>query len=270
MSTTYPSRLSNAEWIYLQPNRPQLPRRGRPRTPPPRRILDAICYVVRAGCVWRYLPSSFPAQQTVYYHVRRFRLRGIWHLPYSVLHRVERERVGRNAQRSAALTDAQRVKTVEESAGISGYDGHKGVKGRTRHLVVDALGLPIAVYVTPPTCPTPAATRRLLRRLAHQSTPELRASHALGHQRHVVELPTTVGRGQPPSERHTRCYMCSAAREECGLSASAMDSDSSLPHSCAQWSFCTFPVRRPRRPLRSVCAGRGSGVCIYQLLPAVL
>jgi putative transposase len=41
------------------------------------------------------------------------------------------------------------VKTVEESAGISGFDAHKRVKGRKRHLLVDTLGIPISIYVTP-------------------------------------------------------------------------------------------------------------------------
>lgn len=45
--------------------------------------------------------------------------------------------------------DAQSVKTVEESAGISEFDAHKCVKGHKRHLLVDTLGLPIMVYVTP-------------------------------------------------------------------------------------------------------------------------
>ena len=45
--------------------------------------------------------------------------------------------------------DAQSVKTVEEPARISGYDGHKRVKGRKWHLLVDTLGLPVSICVTP-------------------------------------------------------------------------------------------------------------------------
>jgi putative transposase len=45
--------------------------------------------------------------------------------------------------------DAQSVKTVEESGRIRGYDAHKCVKGRKRHLLVDTLGLPLSFYVTP-------------------------------------------------------------------------------------------------------------------------
>jgi putative transposase len=44
--------------------------------------------------------------------------------------------------------DAQSVKTVEESASISGFDAHKHVRGRKRHLLVDTLGIPLSIYVT--------------------------------------------------------------------------------------------------------------------------
>jgi putative transposase len=67
---------------------------------------------------------------------------------------------------SAAILDAQSVKTVEEAARISGYDGGKQVKWRKRHLLVDTLGLPIAIYVTPANLSDPAGARKLLAGLA--------------------------------------------------------------------------------------------------------
>jgi putative transposase len=73
---------------------------------------------------------------------------GTWTLLLRALHRAERERQGRNPHPSAAIMDAQSVKTVEESAGICGYDAHKHVKGRKRHILVDTLGVPISIYVT--------------------------------------------------------------------------------------------------------------------------
>jgi transposase len=65
MSTTYPSDHSDAEWTCVQRCLPTLSTRGRPRRRPLRRILDAIFYVLRSGCPWRYLPSNFPPWQTV-------------------------------------------------------------------------------------------------------------------------------------------------------------------------------------------------------------
>jgi len=149
MSTTYPSDLSDAEWACVQRYLPPLPTRGRPSTHPLRRIIDAIFYLVRSECAWRYLPSNYPPWQTIFYHFRRFRLTGKWHLLYTALHRAEREHVGRHPDPGAAILDSQSVKTVEESAGIRGYDAHKCVKGRKCHLLVDTLGLPIVCYVTP-------------------------------------------------------------------------------------------------------------------------
>ncbi len=149
MSTTYPSDLTDGEWECVQRYIPPLSTRGRPRTHPLRHILDAIFYLLRTGCAWRYLPSKFRPWQTVFYHFRRFRLQGLWHRLFTALRDAERERVGRHRHASAAIIDAQSVKTVEESARISGFDAHKWVKGRKRHLLVDTLGLPISLYVTP-------------------------------------------------------------------------------------------------------------------------
>jgi putative transposase len=158
----YPSNLSDAEWACLQRHLPSLSTRGRPHIHPLRRILEAIFYVVRSGCAWRYLPCNFPPWQTVFYHFRRLRLHGTWHLLYTALHRAERERVGRHPDPSAAIMDSQSVKTVEESAGIRGFDAHKHVKGRKRHLLVDTLGLPLSVYVTPADMHDTQGARRLL------------------------------------------------------------------------------------------------------------
>jgi putative transposase len=167
MSSTYPSNLTDAEWESVQRYLPLSARRGRPRTHPLRRVLDAIFYVVRTGGAWRYLPSNFPPWQTVFYHFRRFRLQGRWHLLYTALHRAERERVGRHPDPSAAILDSQSVKMVEESGGIRGYDAHKCVKGRKRHLLVDTLGLPIASDVTLADMSDPQGARKLLGGLAY-------------------------------------------------------------------------------------------------------
>lgn len=166
MSTNYPSDLTDAEWECVQRYLPPLSRRGRPRIHPLRRILDAVFYVLRTGCPWRYLPTNFPPWQTVFYHFRQFRRNNTLHALYPALHRAERERVGRHPDPSATIMDSQSVKTVEESGAIRGYDGGKLVKGRKRHLLVDTLGLPIAWYVTPADMQDTQGALRLLGGLA--------------------------------------------------------------------------------------------------------
>src|SRR5579864_3141612 len=81
-------------------------------------------------------------------HFNQFCRTGLWTCLYRALRENERRRVGRDPCPSAAIMDAHSVKTVEESGRIRGYDAHKCVKGRNRHLLVDTLGLPLSFSVT--------------------------------------------------------------------------------------------------------------------------
>ena len=165
MRKPYPTDLSDAQWTCLQSYLPTPKAQGRPRTHSLRDVLDAIFYVLKSGCHWRLLPHDFPPWSTVYYHFRRFQLRGLWSLILKVLRAVERKRAGKDPQPTAAIMDSQSVKTVEESAHPSGYDAHKNVKGRKRHLLVDTLGLPLSIYVTSADVQDRVGARLLLARL---------------------------------------------------------------------------------------------------------
>jgi putative transposase len=148
MRKSYPTDLSDAQWTRLRLYLPTPNAQGRPRTHSLRDVFDAIFYVLKSGCHWRLLPHDFPPWSTVYYHFRKLRLSGAWDLIYQALRGAERNRVGKNRDASAAVIDSQSVKTAEEGARSNGYDAHKNVKGRKRHLLVDTLGLPLSVYVT--------------------------------------------------------------------------------------------------------------------------
>jgi putative transposase len=162
MSTIYPCNLSDAEWNCLQQFLPPRSPRSRLRRHSLRSIFDALFYLLRTGCPWRYLPSNFPPWQTVYYHFKHLCRTGLWTGLSRALRDAERRRVGRDPNPSAAIMDAQSVKTVEESGGVCGFDAHKCVKGRKRHVLVDTLGLPLSYSVTPANVHDTVGARYLL------------------------------------------------------------------------------------------------------------
>jgi putative transposase len=158
----YPCDLTDAEWAQLAPLLPGPARRGRPRAWPLRLLVNALFYVLRTGCAWRYLPREYPPWQTASTTLRQWRLHGVWQCVHEAWRRAVRLRAGRHADPSAAIMDSQSVKTTEESGGIKGYEGGKQDKGRKRHLLVDTLGLLLSVYVTPANTSDQVGARRLL------------------------------------------------------------------------------------------------------------
>jgi putative transposase len=167
MSTTYPSTLSDAKWDCLQRALPPRSPRGRLRRHSLRSVFDALFYLVHTGCPWRYLPSHYPPWQTVYYLFTQFCRTGLFTHLYRARRDAERRRVGRDPHPTVTIMDAQSAKTVEESGCIRGFDAHTWVKGRKRHLLVDTLGLPLSVYVTPANVHDTCGARCLLTGLAY-------------------------------------------------------------------------------------------------------
>jgi putative transposase len=120
----YPTDLSDTQWQHLEPLLPPGSASGRPREIPLREILDAYWYLLRAGCSWRMLPHDFPAWQTVYSQVRRWKHDGTWQQLHARLVEESRLAEGRPPQPSAAVLDSQTVKAGDH-AGHRGYDGGK-------------------------------------------------------------------------------------------------------------------------------------------------
>ena len=147
----FPTDLSDAQWKTILPHLPKPARRGRPRTDL-RRILDAVVYLVKSGVQWRLLPRSFPPWQTVYHVFRRWCAEGLWQWIHDRLRAAGRTAAGHDCRPSAGILDSRSVKS-DGHGGDVGYDAGKRIKGRKRHLLVDTLGLVLAVHVTPASTP---------------------------------------------------------------------------------------------------------------------
>jgi len=88
---------------------------GRPRTTDMRAAMNAILYLLRTSCPWRYLPrDGFPPRSTVYNIFRSFQREGVWEAIWADLHMELREELGREASPSAAIIDSQSLKSAEK------------------------------------------------------------------------------------------------------------------------------------------------------------
>jgi putative transposase len=138
-------------------------RRGRPRIWPLRRIVEAILYVDRAGCAWRYLPADYPPWQTVYGYFATWRDDGTLARLHGQLRARARAAAGRAPQPTAAVIDSQSVRAADTVPRASrGWDAAKKVNGRKRHIAVDTTGLVLDVVITAASVQDRDAARPLL------------------------------------------------------------------------------------------------------------
>ncbi len=160
----YPTDVSDRQWDCIKDLIPVAKAGGRPRTLNMRQVINAILYVVVSGAQWRMLPHDYPKWQSVYHYFRQWRDDGSWHRIHDTLRAEVRRQAGRHKHPTAGCLDSQSVKTTQ-IPGVRGYASSKQVNGRKRQLLVNTLGLVLAVVVTAASVSDPAGARLLFRRL---------------------------------------------------------------------------------------------------------
>jgi transposase len=173
---TYPSDITDDQWALLEPHLPVHPG-GRPRITDLRAVVDAIFYILRTGCQWRYLPKDFPPKSTVWRYFDEWRRQGTLDTIHDLLRTKVRTVEKPYAPRTTASVDSQSVDTT--SGGEQrGRDNAKNVDGRKRHIVVDSMGLLLAVLVTAADVDDAKAAATVFARLTDQPMSRVRRMFA--------------------------------------------------------------------------------------------
>jgi transposase len=110
----YPSDLTDAEWMLVEPMIPPAKHGGRRRTVEVREVVNGVMYVLSTGCQWRYLPKDLPPKSTVHDYLTRWNYDGTLGRIHHALYVQCREVMGRAASPTACVIDSQSVKSAEK------------------------------------------------------------------------------------------------------------------------------------------------------------
>jgi putative transposase len=105
-SVSHASDLTNEQWALLEPVFNAPGKRGPKHAPDLRSVVDAMLYVSRTGCQWRYLPESLGPWTRVWSQFRRWSRNGTWARALTVLHAARPQ--GRRSRRCDAVDGGDR------------------------------------------------------------------------------------------------------------------------------------------------------------------
>lgn len=112
----YPSDLTDAEWALIAPLIRPAKRGGRPRTVDVREVLNAILYVLSAGCQWAALPKDLPPRSTAWAYFDLWEWDGTLERIHHALYIAVREQAGHEASPTTAIIDSQSAKGAQKGA----------------------------------------------------------------------------------------------------------------------------------------------------------
>jgi transposase len=150
-SLRYESDLTDDEWAEIAPLLPPARPGGNKRSVNLREVVNGLMYILGTGCQWRAIPKDLAARSTVYDYFSRWSWDGTLVRIHHTLYVKCREQAAREASPTAAIIDAQSVKSAEKGGAHidpHGYDAAKKIKGKKRHVLVDTQGLVLHAIVT--------------------------------------------------------------------------------------------------------------------------
>ena len=124
---TYPSDLTDEQWALVKRHF-DTGNYGKSRKYQTRLLVNAVFYITKTGCQWRFLPHDYPHWKTVYSFYRRAKEKGRWESMMQDLVKKSRRKMRRNPEPTYSLIDSQSVKTTDraEDRGIDGGKKNKG------------------------------------------------------------------------------------------------------------------------------------------------
>jgi len=115
MEKRYPSDLTDPEWELVKGElETDFSKGGRPPTHSKRALLNAIFYLLRTGCQWRFLPQEYPPWQAVYAQLRRWEEKGCVDRVYEKIYTQGRKATGKAERATVGIVDSQSTKTTEK------------------------------------------------------------------------------------------------------------------------------------------------------------